>query len=82
MKKYYYAVSCYYDTKSTFTENPIKGNFAFAETINEGNNILSLFNNMLGVKLIEPQPTRQAAEKLAAYWNDCYKKNGTYAYGA
>lgn len=70
MKKYYYVVS--------ETENG--KNYAFALTINETNNLLSIFSKYKNANIIHPCISRVKAEEIALEWNKSYKENGTYMF--
>lgn len=69
-KNFYYAIS--------IEEN---GKFlAFAETLNNWNNLLVLFERYKNAKNITACSTRKDAEQLAILWNEDYIKNDTHMY--
>ena len=69
MKYFYYAVV-----------NEENGKyFAYAERVREGNNIKSYFEAD-DIIIVHPCGTFKEAKEIAEYWNECYKKNGTYMF--
>lgn len=70
MKNFYYVVS----------ESENGKNYAFALTINNSNNLLSIFNNYKHAKIIHACESRMKAENIAIEWNNGYKENGTYMF--
>lgn len=69
MKKYYYVISIQESSK----------NYAFADTVKDTENLVP-FIERYRAKSITPCKSRTEAEKLALFWNECYKNNGTYLY--
>mgnify|MGYP005768670771 FL=1 len=51
--------------------------FAYAKTIPNSNNLLS-YLGLTGLKTVNAADSKKEAKALAEFWNDCYKKNGTY----
>ena len=70
MKKYYYVIS--------ETENG--KNYAFALTVDDSNNLLSIFRRYKHATIIHPCESRTKAEYIAVDWNASYKANGTYLF--
>ena len=70
MRKYYYVVSEHENGK----------NYAFALTVNDCNNLLSIFGNYKHAEIVHPCASRIKAEELALNWNNAYKENGTYMF--
>ena len=68
--KYYYAVS----------EQENGKNYAFALTVEENSNLLSIFSKYKHARIIHPCKSRIKAEELALFWNNCYKENGTFMF--
>ena len=54
--------------------------FAYAKTIPNSNNLLS-YLGLTDLKTVNAADSKKEAKALAEFWNDCYKKNGTYMYG-
>ena len=67
MKKYYYVIN--------ETENG--KNYAFALTVNDSNNLLSIFRQYKHATIIHPCESRTKAEEIAEAWNGDFKANGT-----
>ena len=70
MKKYYYVIS--------ETENG--KNNAFALTVDDSNNLLSIFKQHKNATIIQPCESKKKAEEFADFWNESYKANGTYLF--
>jgi len=52
--------------------------YAFADTIKTGNNLLPMFRRYENADIVHLCETRKSADEIAAFWNECYKNNGTY----
>ena len=83
MKRFYYVVSVdytgdqhYYKPGEDLTGKKL---CAFVESVTEQDNILPLLNRWGNVWAVNAFETKKRAEEVADYWNDCYKRNGTYA---
>lgn len=52
---------------------------AYVISADKSDNLISRFsiNNIVSANICE---TRKEAQALAAHWNECYRKNGTYLY--
>jgi hypothetical protein len=70
MKNYYFAV--------TVTEN--KKHYSYVVKTTESANLCAVFERIKGLQSANICPTKKAACELAAYWNECYKNNGTYLF--
>lgn len=86
MKKFYYAATANYTgmreyyAPEEWDATPTKEKYcAFTISADESDNLLHVFNTYGRLSHINAFPTKKRAEEVAAYWNDCYKKNGTYA---
>lgn len=84
MKNYYFAINCDYtgnpDLFTGDTHDNERRLFADVLTVPESDNLLSAFSRIGGLISVNSCPTKKAAKELADFWNDCYKKNGTYAF--
>ena len=69
MKYFYYAV--------VEKENGKYG--AYAERVHGSNNIKSYFEAD-NIDIVHPCGTFKEAKELSAFWNECYKNNGTYMF--
>ena len=56
------------------------GNYAYDLRVHNSRNLASVFAGIAGLHSITPCATWKEAKELAAYWNDCYKANGSYAF--
>jgi hypothetical protein len=70
MKKHYFVIN----------QSEKGKNIAVVIRATESENLLSVLNikNIITANICE---TKKAAEELAAFWNECYKENGTYLFG-
>ena len=70
MKKHYFVIN----------QSEKGKNIAVVIKATESENLLSVLNikNIITANICE---TKKAAEELAAFWNECYKANGTYLLG-
>ena len=66
MKNFYYAIVEKYGDKYYSYPEKVQGNL----------NIVRRWNNEKFL-VVQPCHTKHEAEKLANYWNECYKNNGT-----
>lgn len=48
--------------------------------VSESDNVASKLECISNLMHANIMPTKRKAEEVARYWNECYKKNGTYAY--
>lgn len=83
MKRFYYAVTVDY-TGDKHYYNPGEDQskekyYAFVESATETDNLLSRFNMWGNVLHVTPFETKKRAQEIVDFWNECYKKNGTYA---
>ena len=87
MKNYIYiAFTAEQDKNSTtFTERKNKeycpGYYANVLRVSSDDNILSALSAIGGLKAANAFPSKKQAEEIAAFWNDCYKRNKTYLFG-
>lgn len=83
MKKFYYVVNVdYTGDKHYYKPGEDLNNKKYCcwvESATETTNMYNHFNIIGGLWAINIFPTKKRAEEVAAYWNECYKKNGTYA---
>lgn len=64
-----------------FTSETEEGKFySWADAIQRRENLLSIFAGRPSLKTVNACQTRKEADELARFWNECYKKNGTYAF--
>lgn len=54
--------------------------FAFANTVQVGQNLLGILDGIENKKIIHLCESREQAEELSIFWNDCFKQNKTYLY--
>lgn len=54
--------------------------FAYAKTSSNSNNLLSYLGDA-GLQSVNAADSKKEAAALADFWNDCYKKNGTFLFG-
>lgn len=54
--------------------------FSFVEKISTSCNIANYFGDREIVTLNLFEGGKKKAEEITNFWNECYKKNGTYAY--
>lgn len=57
------------------------GHYADVLRVSSDENILSALSAIGGLKSANAFPRRKQAEETAAFWNECYKRNGTYLFG-
>lgn len=53
---------------------------AYAHSVTENENLLSVLNRIKGVKAAYLCQTRKQAQELAEVWNDCARKNGAHLF--
>ena len=53
---------------------------AFVLKLSENQNIASVVRDWRGLHSMTLFSTKKKAEEIARVWNECYKKNGTFAY--
>ena len=53
--------------------------FAFVEPFTESDNIVSKFE-MRGILHANVYTTKKRASEVVDFWNDCYRRNGTYKF--
>lgn len=56
------------------------GYYADVLRIESNSNIFSALSAIGGLKAANAFPSKKQAEETAAFWNDCYKRNGTYLF--
>ena len=71
MKKYFYYAA---------TREQNGKNYAFVIKASNGDNLVSLFSRYGENLAVNACATKKDADKLANFWNECYKKNGTNAF--
>ena len=49
-------------------------------TVSSDDNIMNISQKIAGMQAANLCATRKAAEELADYWNECFKRNGTSIY--
>ena len=52
---------------------------AYAERVN-GSNCIKHYFDADNIEIVMPTATFKEAKETAEYWNECYKKNGTYMF--
>lgn len=71
--------------QSIFTERKadeyLPGYYADVLRVSPDENILSALSVIGGLKAANAFPSKKQAEETAAFWNECYKRNGTYFFG-
>ena len=75
MNNYFYFVVGLYEED----ENGKQKRFAYAEKVHGSNELLSYFGRK-DIQHVNPVKTFKEAKEIAEFWNDCYKKNGTYMF--
>lgn len=86
MKKFYIAVTVKQDRNDrVFTERPSEeynpGYYAYVTSVSESDDLKSHLQTIGGLLHANICQTKRAAQELADFWNDCYKRNGTYFFG-
>ena len=71
--------------ETTFTERKAPeycpGRYAAVLRVSSDSNIFSALSAIGGLKAANAFLSKKQAEETAAFWNDCYKRNGTYLFG-
>lgn len=68
--KYYYLA---------ITIEPIKGKyFSYVERISDCENLVCVLNGIKHILTATIMPTKKKANEVVDYWNDGYRKNGTF----
>ena len=49
-------------------------------TVSSDDNIMNISQRIAGMQAANLCATKKAAEELADYWNECFKRNGTSIY--
>ena len=70
MKNFYITFSAQLDGKY----------WAGTMTVSSNDNIMNISQRIAGMQTANLCTTRKAAEELADYWNECFKRNGTSIY--
>lgn len=83
MKRFYYVVNVDYTGDKNYYrpgEDPAHEKLCcFVESATEQDNLFNKISKWGRVFAVNAFETKKRAEEVAAFWNDCYKKNGTYA---
>ena len=53
--------------------------FAYAERVH-GSNCIKHYFSADNIENVMPTATFKGAKEIAEYWNECYKRNGTYMF--
>ena len=84
MKNFYMVVTVELDkNENIFSDEkkePKMGLLSYVIKTNENQNLLGELC-IRGLKTVNLFETKKRAEEHARFWNECYKKNGTYLYG-
>lgn len=83
MKKFYMAVTVCQDRNDRlFTPRPSDeynpGYYAFVHSVGQNDNLKSSLDGIGGLQAAQLCQTKKEAAQLADFWNECYKRNGTY----
>ena len=83
MKHFYMAYTAKQDRNHrTFSDRPSEeydpGYYADVISCTSSDNVLSRLNMIGGLVSANIFPTKKEAKAVADYWNECYKRNGTY----
>lgn len=82
MKNFYIVVTVELDkNKNIFPDEkkaPEMGLYSYPITVNDSENLVSVLDGIKGLKTANLFATKKKAQETADFWNDCYKKNGTY----
>lgn len=62
------------------TEAENEKNIAYVLGIGESENVVAVFRDYKNIIFANIYPTKKRAKEVADFWNDCYKKNGTYKF--
>jgi len=55
--------------------------YAHAFRLRMTENLVSFMREYPDIETMNPCESKTYAKELAQYWNECYKKNGTYMFG-
>lgn len=55
-------------------------NYAYALTVPRSENLVHVFAKENNLTHANVCATKKEAERIADFWNECYKNNGTYLY--
>lgn len=55
-------------------------NYAYALTVNRCYNLVHVLARENNLMCANVCATKKEAERIADFWNECYKNNGTYLY--
>ena len=83
MKKFYMAVTCCQNRNERIfsprlSEEYNPGYYAFVHSIGQNDNLKTSLDRIGGLQAVRLCQTKKEAAQLANFWNDCYKRNGTY----
>lgn len=56
-----------------------RNNYSYVRKESPDNNLYSILSGIPGIKSANIYPKNKAYE-IAAYWNECYRQNGTYMF--
>ena len=54
--------------------------YSFVTSVSQNSNIVAVLEGLPGLGTANIYTRRKDAEEIAAFWNECYKNNGTYRY--
>lgn len=86
MRSYVYIAYTAEQDKNRMTFSERKNNeycpgyYADVLRISLDDNIFSALSAIGGLKAANAFPSKKQAEETAAFWNECYKKNGTFLF--
>jgi hypothetical protein len=86
MRSYVYIAYTAEQDKNRMTFSERKNNeycpgyYADVLRISSDDNIFSALSAIGGLKAANAFPSKKQAEETAAFWNECYKRNGTYLF--
>lgn len=84
MKNFYITVAVKGDkNKNIFSDEKKEykeGYLAYVIKVTESDNVMYHLEAIRGLMHANIRPTKKDAQELADFWNECYKKNGTYLY--
>ena len=83
MKKFYMAVTvCQDRNDQIFAPRPSDeynpGYYAYVHSVGQNDNLKSALDGISGLQAVQLCQTKKEAAQLADFWNECYKRNGTY----
>jgi hypothetical protein len=56
--------------------------YAFAWKVSGNQDLLSVLRGFKNLETVNVCPSFKSAKELVAFWNDCYKANGSYMFSA